>query len=122
MFHPWTSLTNTSRNRKEWPPSPSSAMEAMIMPLAPWGLNTTGVDNHQAQPLGQGIDSGEGEHLPKHRFHSIEPPRKRSATAWSVIDRPKMPATSRKGLSKPQYKKTTRKSCVGVLTFLAPAA
>ena len=30
-----------------------------------------------------------------------------------------MPATSRKGLSKPQYKKTTRKSCAGVLTFLA---
>src|SRR6266705_4185364 len=31
----------------------------------------------------------------------------------------KVPATSRKGLSKPQYKKTTRKSCAGVLTFLA---
>src|SRR5215468_10105331 len=48
--------------------------------------------------------------------------RKRSATAWSVIDSyraVKRPATSRKGLSKPQYKKTTRKSCAGVLTFLA---
>ena len=31
----------------------------------------------------------------------------------------KVPATSRKDLSKPQYKKTTRKSCSGVLTFLA---
>src|SRR5712692_6693254 len=48
--------------------------------------------------------------------------RKRSATAWSVMDSyraVKVPATSRKGLSKPQYKKTTRKSCAGVLTFLA---
>src|SRR5512132_205133 len=48
--------------------------------------------------------------------------RKRSATDWSVMDSyraVKMPATSRKGLSKPQYKKTTRKSCAGVLTFLA---
>src|SRR5256712_13896188 len=47
--------------------------------------------------------------------------RKRSATDWSVMDSyraVKMPATSRKGLSKPQYKKTTRKSCSGVLTFL----
>src|SRR5215831_19477464 len=31
----------------------------------------------------------------------------------------KVPATSRKDLPKPQYKKTTRKSCPGVLTFLA---
>src|SRR4029453_7692542 len=48
--------------------------------------------------------------------------RKRSATAWSVIDSyktVKVPATSRKGLSKPQYKKTMRKSCSGVRTFLA---
>src|SRR5262249_17452720 len=48
--------------------------------------------------------------------------RKRSATAWSVMDSyraVKVPATSRKDLSKPQYKKTTRKSCAGVLTFLA---
>src|SRR5712664_1232251 len=48
--------------------------------------------------------------------------RKRSATDWSVMDSysaVKVPATSRKGLSKPQYKKTTRKSCSGVLTFLA---
>src|SRR5207245_2492184 len=47
---------------------------------------------------------------------------KRSATDWSVMDSyraVKVPATSRKGLSKPQYKKTTRKSCAGVLTFLA---
>src|SRR2546422_348179 len=47
--------------------------------------------------------------------------RKRSATDWSVMDSDKavkMPATSRKDLSKPQYKKTTRKSCSGVLTFL----
>src|SRR5262249_43418220 len=48
--------------------------------------------------------------------------RKRSATAWSVIDSyktVKVPATSRKGLSKPQYKRTMRKSCSGVRTFLA---
>ena len=48
--------------------------------------------------------------------------RKRSATDWSVMDSyraVKVPATSRKDLSKPQYKKTTRKSCAGVLTFLA---
>src|SRR5215472_491707 len=48
--------------------------------------------------------------------------RKRSATAWSVMvsySAVKVPATSRKDLSKPQYKKTTRKSCSGVLTFLA---
>src|SRR6266536_4765086 len=48
--------------------------------------------------------------------------RKRSATDWSVMDSyraVKVPATSRKGLSKPQYKKTTRKSCAGVFTFLA---
>src|SRR6266436_5425703 len=47
--------------------------------------------------------------------------RNRSATDWSVMDSyraVKVPATSRKGLSKPQYKKTTRKSCAGVLTFL----
>src|SRR6516164_4923544 len=47
--------------------------------------------------------------------------RKRSATDWSVMDSyraVKVPATSRKDLSKPQYKKTTRKSCSGVLTFL----
>src|SRR5216117_2698678 len=48
--------------------------------------------------------------------------RKRSATDWSVMGSyrtVKVPATSRKGLSNPQYKKTTRKSCVGVFTFLA---
>src|SRR5215813_5919172 len=48
--------------------------------------------------------------------------RKRSATDWSVMDSykaVKVPATSRKDLSKPQYKKTTRKSCAGVFTFLA---
>src|SRR5262249_24780599 len=47
--------------------------------------------------------------------------RMRSATDWSVMDSDravKVPATSRKDLSKPQYKKTTRKSCSGVLTFL----
>src|SRR5215468_11419525 len=48
--------------------------------------------------------------------------RKRSATDWSVMDSyraVKVPATSRKGLSNPQYKKTIRKSCAGVFTFLA---
>src|SRR5437867_5083157 len=53
-----------------------------------------------------------------HRPHA----RKRSATAWSVMasySAVKVPATSRKDLSKPQYKKTTRKSCSGVFTFLA---
>src|SRR4029434_3169093 len=47
-------------------------------------------------------------------------PRKRSATDWSVMDSykdVKVPATSRKDLSKPQYKKITRKSCAGVFTF-----
>ena len=54
-------------------------MEAMISALGPWGLNTTGVDNHQAQPLGQGIDSGRGASAeaslsPTDRRHASAPP------------------------------------------------
>ena len=97
-------------------------MEAMVGACGSWGLNTAGVDDHKAPPRRQRGSRGQGQHPPEHRLHPRPTARKRSATAWSVMDSyraVKVPATSRKGLSKPQYKKTTRKSCAGVLTFLA---
>src|SRR4029453_15226338 len=74
------------------------------------------------RPWGSGCTGGMGSMRRSRAFTHGPQARKRSATDWSVMDSyraVKMPATSRKGLSKPQYKKTTRKSCAGVLTFLA---
>src|SRR5262249_49248607 len=74
------------------------------------------------RPWGRVCTAGMGSMHRSRAFTHGPQARKRSATDWSVMDSyrtVKMPATSRKGLSKPQYKKTTRKSCAGVLTFLA---
>ena len=43
-------------------------MEAMVCGFGSWGLNTAGVDAHKAQPCGQCIHGGHGEHLPQQSF------------------------------------------------------
>ena len=55
-------------------------MEAIVCSFSPWGLNTATVDDHKAQPLGQGIHGGHGEHAaaaelsPTDHRHASAPP------------------------------------------------
>ena len=107
----WSLLPATHPHRAHW-----------SVPVAPGACIVLASMTTKRRPAGRVSTGGMGRIRRRSAVTHGPQARKRAATAWSVMDSDRavqVPATARQGGSHPQEKKTTRKRCAGVLTFVA---
>lgn len=116
----WTSLTSPALHCKD---TKSMALwRRWSVPVAPGACILLASIPTKRPPVGRDSVAARGSLRHSRAFPHGPQARKRSATDGSGMDSYRavqVPATSRKDLSNPHYKQTTRKSCTGVLPFLA---